>query len=113
MPANEAPAHGFSGGHLLLKVVQKVTKTLREFSLLYACDLMATDKEGVKLTLKVLLALVLVTGESAKPDTISANSKSTSARRSMSPAPNGLAYRKNALEGVRHISRIGRSHAPR
>ena len=45
---NEAPAHGFSGGLLLLKVVHKVTKTLRESSLFFACDLMATDKEGVK-----------------------------------------------------------------
>ena len=36
-------------------------------------DLKATEKEGVSLTLIVLLALVLVTGESAKPDTTSTN----------------------------------------
>lgn len=45
---NEAPAHGFSGGLLLLKVVQIVTKTLRSSSLFDARDLKAADKEGVK-----------------------------------------------------------------
>jgi hypothetical protein len=69
--ANEAPAHGFSGGHLLLKEYSK--NGIRLLFDAYGLGFL-WNKEGVKFdTYCVVLALIPATGATAKPYTISTN----------------------------------------